>query len=164
MKENIIQITDFRGPSNVTRFNRFDHATNSFEDFHDLEIDYGEHLNSDPNNIPRTTTTKNRRRAILYTQSTGYVNWVWSADNKAHFVCHSQGGNTVRYLFSLMKRGTPITERLEYFREPREDEWAISVVTLGTPHRGTTIIDALKRFSSVSLGFLVCVVQNFRTE
>lgn len=89
-----------------------------------------------------------RRRAILFTESTEFDDWIWSDHNRVHFLCHSQGGNTVRYLISLMKRGAPV-ENPRYFSHHDRDHWVISVTTLGTPHKGTTIIDVLKKFASV---------------
>ncbi|CAF3635389.1 unnamed protein product [Fusarium graminearum] len=29
--------------------------------------------------------------------------WTWSATNKVHFICHSQGGTTIRYLIELLR-------------------------------------------------------------
>jgi hypothetical protein len=36
-----------------------------------------------------------------------------------------------------------------YFNEPGRSKWAISVSTIGTPHRGTTIIDAIEDYFKV---------------
>ncbi|EWZ28364.1 hypothetical protein FOZG_17931 [Fusarium oxysporum Fo47] len=93
--------------------------------------------------------TTGRRRAIQFSNSPDFRNWKWDRDRKVHFVCHSQGGNTVRYLISLMANGAG-TLHPTYFAEAGRDDWIISVTTLGTPHRGTTIINALESFLSRS--------------
>jgi len=75
--------------------------------------------------------------------------WEWNAENPVHFICHSQGGNTVRYLVELMRVGNQVDS---YFDEPDRDSWIRSVTTLATPHNGSTIIDILNvSGTSVSL-------------
>lgn len=93
-----------------------------------------------------------RRRAVLHTNSPDFRTWKWDKNNKVHFVCHSQGGNTVRYLISLMACGAKDLHPT-YFSEAGRDDWAISVTTLGTPHRGTTIIDVLESLLDVCTKF-----------
>jgi hypothetical protein len=58
-----------------------------------------------------------------------------------HFIAHSQGGNTARYLIHLLRNGK---EGHQYFSEPRGEGWVESLVTLCTPHNGTTIINVLE--------------------
>ena len=55
----------------------------------------------------------------------------------------------MRYLISLMAQGAGTLHRA-YFTEAGRDDWTISVTTLGTPHRGTTVVNALESFLSVS--------------
>ncbi|KAH7029930.1 Alpha/Beta hydrolase protein [Microdochium trichocladiopsis] len=78
-------------------------------------------------------------------------NWKWDENSPAHFICHSQGGTTVRYLLHLMEHCTENSKQTlphpEYFDTPRRSKWAISVPTVGTPHRGTTVVDALWNLS-----------------
>jgi triacylglycerol esterase/lipase EstA (alpha/beta hydrolase family) len=113
-----------------------------------LDISYGDFF-EDPNTGPEETETEHRKRAILFTNDMKmYENWIWSKKNKAHFICHSQGGTTVRLLISLMAWGDP--RNPTYFGEPGRDDWAISVTTLGTPHKGTTICDVVLKLLSVS--------------
>lgn len=123
-------------------------TTNSIEEKYDVDVDYGNYF--DPNRGPEQTKTTNRRRAILYSNSPRFHNWKWDRNHKVHFVCHSQGGNTVRYLISLMAKGDG-TLHPTYFKEAGRDDWAISVTTLGTPHRGTTIIDVIESFINVRI-------------
>ncbi|KAK9311918.1 Alpha/Beta hydrolase protein [Lipomyces starkeyi] len=131
------------------KFSFFNLKTEEIHDIHDVDVDYGNYFN-DSRIRPRTTTTKGRKRAILYSKSQDkYKNWTWNEDNKVHFICHSQGGNTVRYLISLMSRGSADLHP-KYFGTGGRDNWAISVTTLGTPHNGTTIIDVLQNFFSGS--------------
>ncbi|GKZ21818.1 hypothetical protein AbraCBS73388_007733 [Aspergillus brasiliensis] len=125
-----------------------DPATDEVHD-HDIEVDYGSYFAADPAHAPEDNPSTGRRRAILFSKSEQFPNdWKWDEHNKVHFVCHSQGGNTVRYLISLMANGS--TWHPEYFGEAERDDRIISVTTLGTPHRGTTIINALERFISRS--------------
>ncbi|KAK9371701.1 Alpha/Beta hydrolase protein [Lipomyces chichibuensis] len=131
------------------KFSIFNCKTEDINEIHDVDIDYGNYYN-DSRIRPTTTTTKGRKRAILYSKSQDkYENWTWNEDNKVHFICHSQGGNTVRYLISLMSRGSADLHP-KYFGTEGRDNWAISVTTLGTPHNGTTIIDVLQNFFSGS--------------
>ncbi|PVH69107.1 alpha/beta-hydrolase, partial [Cadophora sp. DSE1049] len=105
-----------------------------------IEIDYGT-LHQSRFNYDRIS--HNRKAAIVYTKSPNdWENWVWSKDNPVHFICHSHGGNTVRYLIHLMEDDS---RRLHpnYFNKDGKESWTISVVTLGTPHRGTTLTDII---------------------
>ncbi|KAL6698508.1 hypothetical protein J3F84DRAFT_406708 [Trichoderma pleuroticola] len=82
------------------QFNTMNLTTNTLEEENDLDVEYGHYFG--PNRGPERTSTINRRRAILYSNSPGFHNWKWDRDHGVHFVCHSQGGNTVRYLIDLM--------------------------------------------------------------
>jgi triacylglycerol esterase/lipase EstA (alpha/beta hydrolase family) len=114
-----------------------------------LDINYGNYFDRDPSPGPKITATEHRKRAILFANDMEkYKDWTWSKKNKAHFICHSQGGTTVRLLISLMAWGDD--RHPTYFGEPGRDGWAISVTTLGTPHKGTTICDVVRKLLSVS--------------
>ncbi|UZP36767.1 hypothetical protein NXS19_004583 [Fusarium pseudograminearum] len=67
--------------------------------------------------------------------------WTWSAANKVHFICHSQGGTTVRYLIELL-RG--LNRDFVSINAGNRQDWVKSVVTLGTPHKGTTVTDVVQ--------------------
>jgi hypothetical protein len=119
-----------------------------------VDIDYGTYFTSSPHRPDDITldgrvTTTCRRRAFLVSKSPNFHNWSWDRDHKVHFVCHSQGGNTVRFLIGLMANGARGWHP-EYFSEAGRDDWTISVTTLGTPHRGTTVVDVLESFLSRS--------------
>ncbi|KAH7148167.1 lipase [Dactylonectria macrodidyma] len=131
------------------QFSMVNSETNSIDEVYDVDVDYGSYFAADPAHAPEQTSTTDRRRAILFSNSSDFRNWTWDWDHKVHFVCHSQGGNTVRYLISLMANGAG-TLHPTYFTEAGRDDWTISVTTLGTPHRGTTIINALESFLSRS--------------
>ncbi|CAG9954321.1 unnamed protein product [Clonostachys rosea f. rosea IK726] len=131
------------------QFSMANSTTNSIDEVYDVDVDYGTYFAADPAHAPEQTVTIGRRRAILFSNSSSFPNWTWNRDHKVHFICHSQGGNTVRYLISLMANGAG-TLHPTYFSQPGRDDWTISVTTLGTPHRGTTIINALENFLSRS--------------
>ncbi len=103
-----------------------------------ITIDYGQYF-TERTGLPRSA--KNRKPAIQYG---GFpAGWKWSEKNKVHFICHSQGGLTVRLLIKLMQ-GDFSSRHSKYFTVTGRDSWTKSVVTLGTPHNGTTIIDVLR--------------------
>ncbi|KAF2280734.1 lipase [Westerdykella ornata] len=131
------------------KFSTVNPTTGMVDEVHDVDVDYGTYFDANPEAAPEQTTTTGRRRAILVSNSPSFQNWTWKRNHKVHFVCHSQGGNTVRYLISLMERGAG-TLHPRYFSEPGRDDWTISVTTLGTPHKGTTIINAFYNFLSQS--------------
>ena len=129
-------------------FSTVNPATNTIDEVYDVDVDYGAYFDANQAHGPIETATTGRRRAILISNSPSFRNWTWNRNHKVHFICHSQGGNTVRYLISLMSRGSETLHPV-YFSERGRDDWTISVTTLGTPHRGTTIVDALDEFLSV---------------
>ncbi|KAI0513305.1 lipase [Xylaria bambusicola] len=131
------------------RFSTINPTTGLIDEQYDLDVDYGNHFAADPAHAPEQTVTSHRRRAVLFPNSTFPDDWKWDKDHKVHFICHSQGGNTVRYLISLMARAAGILHPA-YFGQAGRDNWIISVTTLGTPHRGTTYIDTLESFLSRS--------------
>lgn len=116
-----------------------------------MDVSYGKYFDSNPETGPETSYVKDRRRPILFSQTPEmYEHWSWSEEHKVHLICHSQGGNTARYLISLMDRGA---EKLhpEYFGIGGRDKWIVSMTTLGTPHRGTTVINVLENLVEVSV-------------
>lgn len=130
------------------RFILFNADDKEIREGYDLDISYGDYFDENPPG-PKETETNHRKRAILFTNDVAaYKHWTWSQANKAHFICHSQGGTTVRLLISLMAHGDHRQQK--YFGKPGRDDWAISVTTLGTPHKGTTICDVIPRLFSVS--------------
>ncbi|KAK3353813.1 Alpha/Beta hydrolase protein [Lasiosphaeria hispida] len=68
--------------------------------------------------------------------------WAWSAQNRVIFICHSQGGNSVRQLLHYMSGRAP--QDLAQFGAVDKQAWVKAVITLGTPHRGTTITQAVQ--------------------
>ncbi|OOF90744.1 hypothetical protein ASPCADRAFT_135028 [Aspergillus carbonarius ITEM 5010] len=137
------------------RLSVFNPTTQEINQEHDIDIDYGNYFGSDPEKCPNTSSTHHRKRAILFSQSPErFAQWAWSKTNPAHFICHSQGGNTVRYLISLMIQGSE-DRHPRYFSEKERGDWAISVTTLGTPHKGTTLTDVIENFMSNSKSQLI---------
>ena len=84
----------------------------------------------------------NCSKAVLYgSLPTG---WRWYTGTPVHCICHSQGGNTVRLLIELL-RGASANLHPAYFAATGNRQNMIkSVVTLGTPHKGTTITDVVQ--------------------
>ncbi len=116
----------------------------------DLDVSYGKYFDSDLETAPETSHAEGRRRAILFSKTPeAYEHWTWSEEHKVHLICHSQGGNTARYLISLMDRGSELHPA--YFGVDGRDKWVISMTTLGTPHRGTTVINVLENLVQVSI-------------
>src|SRR5436305_220525 len=62
-----------------------------------IPVDYGE----DYKRITGVESVGQIKKAVLYGQLRS--DWKWSNDNPVHFICHSQGGNTIRLLISLLK-------------------------------------------------------------
>lgn len=69
---------------------------------------------------------------------------------KIHLIGHSQGGQTIRVLTTLLERGdpseiaaTPATERSPLFAGGKS--WVRSVTTLATPHDGTSLATGIDR-------------------
>jgi len=127
-----------------------------------MDVSYGKYFDSNPETGPETSYVKGRKRPILFSQTPEiYEGWNWSEEHKVHFICHSQGGNTARYLISLMDRGA---EKLhpEYFGIGGRDKWIISMTTLGTPHRGTTVINVLENLVQVSFLYIYAIHKALR--
>jgi triacylglycerol esterase/lipase EstA (alpha/beta hydrolase family) len=130
------------------RFNKFDPVTHQIESHHDVDVTYGQYF-SDPKTAPETSITHGRKRAILFSNyPETYNNWAWCKDQKVHFICHSQGGTTIRCLIDLMARGAGGLHD-DYFKTGGRDDWTVSVTTIGTPHKGSTIINVLANLLQV---------------
>jgi len=69
------------------------------------------------------------------------ASWSWSPANRVNFICHSQGGTTVRYLLYLLSGNRPAD--LGQFRARDERARVKAVITLGTPHKGTTVTEVV---------------------
>jgi len=118
----------------------------------DVDVNYGNYFDSDPETGPETSKAFGRRRAIVFSHKPElFEHWSWNEEHKVHFICHSQGGNTARYLISLMDRSSALHP--EYFGVGGRDKWIISMTTLGTPHRGTTVINVLENLVPVSVPY-----------
>lgn len=126
-------------------------STNKLVETLDLDVSYGTYLDPHPGPGSVPLTTSHRRRAVLLPgPSWTDFKWKWNKDHRVHFICHSQGGNTVRQLVSLMANGAGGLHD-QYFATTGRDEWTISVTTLGTPHKGSTITNVLENLLSVCL-------------
>jgi triacylglycerol esterase/lipase EstA (alpha/beta hydrolase family) len=145
--------------SKLYRFTWYDLEKGTFKDDSEgIKVDYGGIF---PDKHGYEQHTEKRKLPIIFTQDREMKTrkpWVWSGNTPVHFICHSQGGNTVRYLLHLMEHGSrglidgtlsDIPAHLTYFDKPGRSKWAISVSTIGTPHRGTTIFDALQNYFRV---------------
>ncbi|KAH6951042.1 lipase [Ilyonectria sp. MPI-CAGE-AT-0026] len=125
------------------QFSTVNSTTNSIKEVYDVDVNYGDYFAEVHG--PEQTRTTGRRRAILFSNSPDFRNWTWGPDHKVYFVCHSQGGNTVRYLISLIANSAG-TCHPTYFSQAGRDNWTISIATLRTPHKETTIINVLESF------------------
>src|ERR1700734_3442657 len=52
-----------------------------------------------PYNPKKPKNEGETKRAVLFGE---LKNWTWSRESPVHFICHSQGGNTVRMLIEIM--------------------------------------------------------------
>ena len=88
----------------------------------------------------------------------------WDGENKIHLIGHSFGGNTVRLLAHLLTFGAPEEVTAdpencsELFKGGHED-WLAGIITICSPHNGTTTFLAVKRFHL--LGTLKFIVYNY---
>ncbi|USP82245.1 uncharacterized protein yc1106_09519 [Curvularia clavata] len=110
--------------------------------------------NNHPSPDPAAMATAQTWRAVLYNSPANPLPtpWQWSAANRVNFICHSQGGTTIRYLIELLT-GTN-TPDLPQFLGVNRQPWIKTVVTLGTPHKGTTVTD-VDIFASTGLDPLI---------
>lgn len=74
----------------------------------------------------------------------------WDEMHKAHFIGHSQGGQTIRVLQKLLKEGSyeelnhPQNNRSELFSGNKN--WVTSITTISTPNNGTSLTNILDTF------------------
>jgi triacylglycerol esterase/lipase EstA (alpha/beta hydrolase family) len=101
-----------------------------------IPIDYGQYIN-----LPTLPPHSTKQAVVLGALP---PNWTWSADNPVHMICHSQGGNTVRLLITLLS-GMHGRWNPAYFKAGfgNRQKFIRAVVTLGTPYLGTTITDVI---------------------
>ncbi|CZR65414.1 uncharacterized protein PAC_15314 [Phialocephala subalpina] len=99
-------------------------------------VDFG---NAHPSPFPALVAIAQTWKAVVYDTPANPLPaiWQWNAANKINFICHSQGGTTIRYLIELLS-GTS-DPNLPQFLGTNRQSWINSVVTLGTPHKGTTV-------------------------
>jgi len=100
-----------------------------------INVNYGKLLGDralSPLAVPQTW------KAVVHRAENLPENWQWSEQNKVIFVCHSQGGISVRQLLHYMSGSAP--PDLDQFSPRDERSRAKAVITLGTPHKGSTII------------------------
>ena len=84
------------------------------------------------------------KRAVLFDKHHNLPpGWVWAPGSPLHFICHSQGGLTIRLLVELMS-GNHAALHPVCFPAVNRQNWIKSVVTLGTPHKGTTVTDVVQ--------------------
>ncbi|KAK5994322.1 Lipase 1-like protein [Cladobotryum mycophilum] len=106
-----------------------------------IPVNYGNGLPAPNQALVAAATTL---QAVLYDTPANSlpVGWKWgdrspSGINKVNFICHSQGGTTIRYLIELLS-GTSTPELPDFIGVNRQP-WVNSVITIGTPHKGTTV-------------------------
>ncbi|KAK4444437.1 hypothetical protein QBC34DRAFT_474914 [Podospora aff. communis PSN243] len=75
--------------------------------------------------------------------------WKWSETNKLTFLCHSQGGTTTRLLLHYLSGRAP--DDLPQFPSNDERARVKAIITLGTPHKGSTVPDVAKDILGDSL-------------
>lgn len=74
----------------------------------------------------------------------------WDENNKIHLIGHSQGGQTVRKLLSLLKEGSP--EEIINNKNDVNDlflgkkNWVTSITTISSPNNGTTLTNIMDAF------------------
>ena len=101
-----------------------------------MPVNFG---NAHPSPYPALVATAQTWQAVVYHTPANPLPdaWQWNVDNRINFICHSQGGTTIRYLIELLS-GTS-DPNLPQFLGTNRQRWVKSVVTLGTPHKGTTV-------------------------
>ena len=73
--------------------------------------------------------------------------WKWSNNIPVHFICHSQGGNTIRLLIELSK---DTRSRPKNFGTAELGRAIKYCTTLGTPHMGTTVTNVVEVSADIS--------------
>ncbi|KIW18249.1 hypothetical protein PV08_02537 [Exophiala spinifera] len=108
-----------------------------------IPVDYGTTNSSPHQNLVAAAQIW---QAVVYASDSNPLpgTWKWSDTNKVNFICHSQGGTTIRYLIELLS-GSKGPDLPQFEGTDRQD-WVKSVVTLGSPHKGTTITSVVNDF------------------
>jgi triacylglycerol esterase/lipase EstA (alpha/beta hydrolase family) len=99
-----------------------------------IVVDYGHYIA-----LPAGTQRLTKQAVVL---GTFQEDWKWDSQHPVHMICHSQGGNTVRLLIELLLGGHG-ARHPTYFNVEGRQKFVKSMVTLGTPFRGTTITDVI---------------------
>jgi len=79
----------------------------------------------------------NCSRAVLYGSLP--TDWKWDTESPVHCICHSQGGNTIRLLIELLRGNYGNIYSIYFTTADNRQNMIKSIVTLGTPHKDTTI-------------------------
>ncbi|BBH53139.1 esterase/lipase family protein [Fluviispira sanaruensis] len=86
----------------------------------------------------------------------------WDENHKIHFVGHSQGGQTIRALLSILKEGsqeeilTSQNDVAELYRGNKS--WVTSITTIATPNNGTSLTHLADIFLPTSQFIIVSTV------
>ncbi|KAF8444349.1 Alpha/Beta hydrolase protein [Kalaharituber pfeilii] len=105
---------------------------------YDIVVDYG--IAIPGSGLVYTDPRPLRKQATCFNMD---PSWRWGEGRPVHFVAHSQGGNTVRFLIHLLDKGSCV-EKSGYFCGGPKRGWVRSLVTLATPHNGSSIINVLE--------------------
>ncbi|KAH8753135.1 hypothetical protein BGZ57DRAFT_860424 [Hyaloscypha finlandica] len=87
----------------------------------------------------------NCSRAVLYGSLP--TDWKWDTESPVHCICHSQGGNTIRLLIELLRGNYGNIHSIYFTTADNRQNMIKSIVTLGTPHKDTTITAAVQTSS-----------------
>jgi len=117
-----------------------------------IDIQYGnQHPAAALGLLPRAQTW---RPLVFGNDLTDWV-WTWDSERPVHFICHSQGGTTIRYLIELLTGTHTDLFPGPNFPTSNCQDWVASVVTIGTPHKGTTVTDVVQVRDQHSKPFLL---------
>ncbi|KAH6982393.1 hypothetical protein EDB80DRAFT_691966 [Ilyonectria destructans] len=105
-----------------------------------IAVNFG---NGHPAPNPALVAAAQTLQAVVYDTPANALpaTWRWNAANRVNFICHSQGGTTIRYLIEILSGASD--PNLSQFLGVNRQSWVKSVVTLGTPHKGTTVTDVV---------------------
>ncbi|KAH8667059.1 hypothetical protein BX600DRAFT_436428 [Xylariales sp. PMI_506] len=119
---------------------------------------------SPPTSRPELLVEARTYEVLLYDSPTNRLpsDWTWNETNPLNFICHSQGGTTVTYFIEKLRGTSAAFDPL--FAGKDRQSWVKSVVTLGTPHKGTTVADIAREYVEMSPGLLVDFVTSVSYE
>ena len=106
-----------------------------------ISIQYGNRHPAEPFGYLREPQTW---RPVLFGDVPETWDWRWGKGKPVHFICHSQGGNSVSYLIEMLTGTHTDFFPGSYFPTQNHQDWITSVVTIGTPHKGTTVTDVVQ--------------------